>query len=431
MNTKIKPIYDLCLATGMNEKKRIIEENKDNHYFYYYMYFLLNPHYNYYVSDKVLAKAIKNKPVTDYGNTNEFTTWCQRLNSLPSMNNDTLNALAHWINDIKDVDEQQLMFALFTRTLRPGVGATTFNKVKKNWIPIWEVQQAYVYDNVDVPEDEEFWLTQKLNGVRATYYRGNFYSRNGSEYKGLQHITKELDAIANLHFGYVIDGELTLKREGEYEDINDNKAFRIATGIINSDAENKLEIQYTIFDIISLADFESDSPTDCYSKRREVMDYVSIWLLNSKNISVLPVLYHGNNQSEIYPLLTKMVNEDKEGLMMNRNVPYYKKRHNGLLKIKKFYTMDLPIVRLEHGTGRNKDTLGAICVDFKGNIVKVGSGFTDHEREWMWEHQDELIGKFAEVKYKEVSKNKANNLESLQFPVFVRIREDKDSPSYN
>ena len=430
MRDELKPIIDLCATSSMNEKKKIITENKDNYVFYYYMYFLLNPHYNYYVSDKVLAKAMKNKPITDYGNTNEFTTWCQRLNSLPSMNNDILNALAHWLNDIKDVDEQQLMFALFTRTLRPGVGATTFNKVKKNWIPVWEVQQAYVYDNVDVPEDEEFWLTQKLNGVRATYYRGNFYSRNGSEYKGLQHITKELDTIANLHFGYVIDGELTLKREGEYKDINDNKAFRIATGIINSDAESKLEIQYTIFDIVPLADFESDSPTECYCERREVMNYVSIWLLNSESVSVLPVLYHGNDQSKIDPLLSKMVDEDKEGLMMNRNVPYYKKRHNGLLKIKRFYTMDLPIIGLEHGTGRNKDTLGALVVDFDGNPVRVGSGLSDAQRKEFWELGESLIGTLCEVKYKEVSTNKSTNAKSLQFPTFVQLRKDKNTVSY-
>lgn len=70
-----------------------------------------------------------------------------------------------------------------------------------------------------------------------------------------------------------------------------------------------------------------------------------------------------------------MVREDKEGLMVNFDVPYKRKRHNGILKVKRFYTMDLHILRCEEGSGRLAGTLGAFVLDYKGNEVNVGSGF--------------------------------------------------------
>jgi DNA ligase-1 len=74
--------------------------------------------------------------------------------------------------------------------------------------------------------------------------------------------------------------------------------------------------------------------------------------------------------------------------------------------------------------------MGSIVVDFKGNEVGVGTGFTDEQRRAMWEQRDSLPGTLAEVKYKEISANKKTGAESLQFPVFVQLRDDKSEVSY-
>lgn len=94
-----------------------------------------------------------------------------------------------------------------------------------------------------------------------------------------------------------------------------------------------------------------------------------------------------------------------------------------------YFTMDLRVIRIERGTGRNKDRLGKAIVEYKGNEVGVGSGFSDEQRNHFWEYPDEIVGHIIEVKYKEQTKNK-EGLESLQFPVFVSIRDDKDEVSF-
>ena len=139
----------------------------------------------------------------------------------------------------------------------------------------------------------------------------------------------------------------------------------------------------------------------------------------------------GTDQSKIPELLEQMVREDKEGLMVNLDVPYKRKRHNGILKVKRFYTMDLPIIGWERGTGRLSDTLGALVLDYKGSEVKVGSGFSDEQRAAFWTDRENLLGKLCEVKYKEVSCDKTTGAESLQFPVFVAIRTDKNDVNYD
>ena len=89
------------------------------------------------------------------------------------------------------------------------------------------------------------------------------------------------------------------------------------------------------------------------------------------------------------------------------------------------------VIGYEEGDGRLKGTLGTLFVDYKGNRVGVGSGYTDEQRTLIWANKDNIEGAIIEVKYKEITKDKKTGLESLQFPVFVGIRNDKTEPSYN
>ena len=77
-----------------------------------------------------------------------------------------------------------------------------------------------------------------------------------------------------------------------------------------------------------------------------------------------------------------------------------------------------------------RSVLGAFVLNYKGNEVRVGSGFTDEQRVYYWEHRDELTDVLCEVKYKEISYDKNTGAESLQFPVFVQLRTDKNEASY-
>lgn len=351
--------------------------------------------------------------------------WCNYLSSLNGVTDDTVASLCRFLNRM-DKDDMDICVSMLSKTLRLGVTASSVNKVIPNLIPVWEVQQAFPIEKYPVKDGTEFWLTEKYNGVRATLYNGKLISRTGAPYCGLDHIIKAVRFVSLA--GFVLDGELTLKNK---EKMTDNEAFRVATGIINAENGDKTAICYTVFDIIPITEFDDKSAENklTYSQRREILSVFSDHI-DSEFVSVAPVLYHGNDISQIDGLLDHMVTLDKEGLMLNLDVPYKRSRHRGILKIKRFYTMDLRIVGVREGTGKLKGTLGAIEVDYKGNIVRVGSGLTDSERSIFWEKRELLEGLLCEVKYKEISYDKNTSMESLQFPVFVRLRADKHSVSF-
>lgn len=418
----VKDIASLQLITGAKAKQEFVRAHANDEIFCRLLYYALNPMLTYNVSEDTLRNRIPGAwQPNDYKNIFEI---CDMLASRKGVDDYTLDTVCSFLR-VRNLEEQELYIKLLSKTLRLGVTAKTINKIIPGLIPEWEVQQAYPIDKYPVAEGTEFWLTQKLNGVRATFYNGKLIARSGVPYKGLDALISEIE---RLPLGaYVLDGELTLKDKGS---LSDNEAFRVATGILNSDDVNKTAICYTVFDIIPREDFDSDNPKIPYSERRKMLDIFSKFVSDNGTLRVLPVLYQGDDQLVIDKLLEQMVAEDKEGLMLNTDVPYKRTRHKGILKIKRFYTMDLKIIGYEEGTGRLEGTLGALVLEYKGNTVKVGSGFTDEQRTELWANRNDIIGSLCEVKYKEISSDKNTGLESLQFPVFVQMRFDKSEVSF-
>lgn len=422
MKDAIRAMLALQRAGGSLSKKKIIEQNRDNEYFVKLLYYALHPNFSYKVSEKTLRRKFFVNPAVTLTMTNIFEI-CDTLLARKALDDATVYQVTGFLSAIGNHDEKNLYIKILAKTLRLGVTAKTVNKVIPGLLPEWEVQQAYPIDKYPIKKGDWFWLTEKLNGVRATYYKGNLIARSGDILTGLDHIVKTL---ASLGEEYVFDGELTLKNKGG---LSDNEAFRTATGIINSDAEDKTEICFTIFDVLSEQEFDKGESFLSYKGRREIL-YILDEQLHSDCVRILSVLYSGTDQDMIWFLLDQMVKQDKEGLMVNLDVPYKRARHKGILKVKRFYSMDLPVVGFEEGEGRLAGYLGSLVVSYKGNEVSVGSGFSDYQRKTLWEIRDSLIGTLCEVKYKEISSDKSTGAESLQFPVFVRLRTDKSDVSY-
>lgn len=413
---------ELAAIKGMNAKKDYIEAHKDNYEFIGMLRLCLDPLLAYNISMNRLIDGV-NSDVYIPHHFHDIFHVCGTLGVLKGVSDETFCRVVSFLKDTP-ASVRYVYAGIISKTLRLGVTAKTVNKVSPGAIFEWEVQQAYPIEKYPLKDGVWFSISQKLNGVRATFYKGNLYGRSGNILTGLDHITSQ---ISDKCKGLVLDGELTLKHNGEY---SDNEAFRIATGIINSDRDQKNDIMFTVFDVLTDEEFVDGETEDGYSLRSVVLKSLSLLFEDSSDVEMLPYLYQGTDQNEIDVWLDRMVAEGKEGLMVNLDVPYKCKRHNGILKVKRFYTMDLPIIRCEEGSGRLAGTLGAIVVDYDGVEVGVGSGFTDEQRAWIWSHQEEVTGVLAEVKYKEISYDKSTGNSSLQFPVFVSLRTDKDSVSY-
>jgi DNA ligase-1 len=116
-----------------------------------------------------------------------------------------------------------------------------------------------------------------------------------------------------------------------------------------------------------------------------------------------------------------------EGIMIkSMDAPYECKRSDFWMKWKPTISVDLNIVDLEEGTGRNQGRLGAIVCEGEDNgrviRVNVGSGFSDALRDEYWTNRNDLLGHLVEVQADAVTQNQDGSY-SLRFPRFLRFRD--------
>lgn len=318
---------------------------------------------------------------------------------------------------------------IITKTLKIGVNTKTVNSVYgDNFIKVHQVQLGSPKEKLRLKNNEVFFLTQKLNGIRCTYINGHLFSRQGQKFEGFDEIVYELSEIEK-GFGtsMVFDGELIRRND---EELNDNNNFRLTTSAVNgSDLEAKKDIVFNVFDTFPLEAFEQGESKENYEQRRKWLDKFDIELDAlfgyGRKVKIVPLWYRGTDTEEINKWLEYADSHNMEGVMLNKNAPYVCKRTTNLIKVKSFKEIDLEVVAVEEGEGKNAGTLGALVVGYKGNKVNVGSGYTDAQRKEIWENKEDVIGRIVTVKYKDISKDKDTGLESLQFPVFVTMREDK------
>lgn len=422
----VKTIFDQLQSTNSRkEKEEILLTHKDNQDFKAVLHFLLNSYITTGISTKKIAKELNIGISVRIDTLFELLDYIQNNNTGRDVD---VAVCQQFIGRLSD-ELGSFVSSLITKSLKVGLDAKTVNKVyMQDFIPTWEVQLGSAYDKLKLKNNEYFYLSQKLNGNRCSFADDVLTSRQGNEFTGMQHIIDELNSV---ELGdYFIDGELIRKNT---DGVSDGENFRIGTGIISSDDADKSKIKLVIFDMFPAIQLKDKQSKDTYKIRREMLVKLQKTIAdgNLQNIEIVNMVYEGTDKSQIDKWLEYAVQNDWEGLMLNKDAVYKCKRTTDLIKVKRFYTMDLPVVSCEEGTGRLQGTLGALVVDFKGNTVNVGSGFDDNTRTQLWSMRDELIDRVVEVKYKEVSKDKKTGLESLQFPIFVQLREIGKEVSYS
>jgi DNA ligase-1 len=186
-----------------------------------------------------------------------------------------------------------------------------------------------------------------------------------------------------------------------------------------------------VFDWMPASDFKRQQCDLTYTLRRAYLDKMFYDLNFLMYFEALPMLYAGSETSRIAEILEEETAKGEEGIMINlMGAKYEFKRTNNLLKVKKMQTMDLEIIDFEEGEGRLAGTLGAILVRYKnGNVVRVGSGFSDELRASIWANRLLYLGVICEIQYFEETSN-ADGGESLRFPIFKDFRHDKMEADY-
>lgn len=423
----IKIFKQLQDTRSLNDKKLIIYKNKNDELFKKCLVFLLDSNITTGISTKKWDKIEVNS--TWESDVDEFDKLLGYITKNNSGRDDDVIMCKAWCKNQSD-EVQEFTKQIITKKFRLGCDKKVVNSVIPGLIPSWDVQQAFPMSDTNKPKKGEwFALSQKLNGNNAGYYKGKLISRQGKAFSGLDHIIEDIKKIPD-YDNYFFNGELIRKN---IDNLSDNDNFQLGTGIINSDDSDKSCIQFIIYEMIPVEDFEKGESKYKYKDRKQkYLIPLSETILEKEldSLKVVPFVYEGTDISVIEPLLNEANEKGWEGLMLNKNTVWKNKRNNGILKVKSFKHADILCTGVVEGDGKYKGTLGLIKCDYKGYELGVGSGFTDSQRNFFWNNPDEIVGKIVQIKYKGETQNKNGGV-SVQFPIFEIVRTDKTEPSYN
>ena len=280
---------------------------------------------------------------------------------------------------------------ILLKDLRIGLGAASINKAFPGLVPEHKVMLAkpLEWHRVKYP----CVSTVKLDGVRAIYRNGTFYTRTGKILHGLEALAGRLSGAP------VLDGELVCP----------GLDFQTSSGSLRSFAETP-NAQFHIIDL-------PEHPSQRFSERllaasTLVTDsiYVTDWRLV-------------RSMEEIEQHYQACLEAGYEGVVVKpMEYEYVDKRSFDWMKLKAINTVDARIVDIFEGTGKYSSSAGGVIIQMPDSevLVRVGSGFSDEQRDAIYAAPDEYIGRTIEIKYHEITPDG-----SLRHPRFYRWRDDK------
>lgn len=251
------------------------------------------------------------------------------------------------------------------------------------------IQLATIYhQEIDI---KKFWISEKLDGVRAYWDGKNLISRQGNIFNAPLWFTKDFPDTQ-------IDGELWIARN-QFEQVSGIVRKQKAT------TEQWQKISFMIFDL--------PSSSENFNERIKIMEKIVADSASPHLKMITQQKVQSNTQLQL--LLEQVLSQGGEGLMLHKGSAYYQaKRSKDLMKLKKQQDAEALVLQHLPGEGRNSGRLGALLVKNRAGIIfKIGTGFSDLERE-----NPPAIG--ATITYQYIGTTK-NNVP--RFASFMRVRE--------
>ncbi|MFO7994425.1 MAG: DNA ligase [Marinobacter sp.] len=220
-----------------------------------------------------------------------------------------------------------------------------------------ELSLAGVYEEGVALDD--YWVSEKLDGVRAYWDGARFWSRGGNEYRAPQWFTQGFPDVP-------MDGELWMGR-GRFSELSG------AVRRLEPVDESWRQIRFMVFDLPDI-----DQP---FSERVRQM---------ARMLMPSPSPYLGmvsqrreKSHSRLMAELDRVVSEGGEGLMLKRGSSHYGGgRSDNLLKVKRYDDAEAVVVEHLPGRGKFQGMLGSLQVERNdGRQFRIGTGFSDEQRE--------------------------------------------------
>ncbi len=300
----------------------------------------------------------------------------------------------HMVMEKSDLYTRDLLTRILLRDARCGVNVKLINAVWPGLVPTHDVMLAQKIDwnKLQYP----CVASIKLDGVRAQVSKDGILTRAGKRLVGLEHLQEQVPK------DIILDGELMVP----------NMNFHKGCGHIRS---------YDLCPTAVLHTFEIPNSKDNFFARLERIAEIAEYCEH-----IVPVYFDiCENEEEVRACFQSAIRHGYEGLVVKpMNYYYERKRSKHWMKIKDMQSYDLRVIGKFEGEGKYEGAMGGIVVNFKGVKVRVGTGFSDYEREKYW--KEDIAGNIAEVECHEITPDG-----SMRHPRFKGFRWDKNEISHD
>ncbi|KAF0806110.1 DNA ligase [Alcanivorax sp. S71-1-4] len=204
-----------------------------------------------------------------------------------------------------------------------------------------------------------FWVSEKLDGVRARWDGEQLVSRQGNVFNAPAWFTHGFPEVS-------LDGELWLGR-GRFAD---------ASGAVRRqqpDAAQWRELRFMIFDL--------PSHPGTFDERLAALR--ELFATSPSPYMVLIDQFRVADRTELLARLDTVVAQGGEGLMLHHGSARYQPgRSDALLKLKPYQDAEAVVIGHLPGKGRHAGRLGALQVETGDGVrFRLGTGFSDDERD--------------------------------------------------
>lgn len=248
---------------------------------------------------------------------------------------------------------------------------------------------AEVYrDNIDV---KQYWVSEKLDGVRAYWDGKQLISRGGNVIAAPEWFVADFPAQK-------LDGELWLSRN----------AFAETLSIVSKNVPVDREWRRIRYYIFELPDADGT-----FSSRIRAMQAV-VQQQNSHYLTLVPQ-FRLADKAALLAKLSELEQAGAEGLMLHQQDALYKTgRSSDLVKLKTYQDTEAEVVGYRPGKGKYLGMVGALIVKMPdGKTFAIGSGLTDQLRQ-----TPPAIGAVITYRYNGLTKNGLP-----RFARFLRLRQ--------
>lgn len=443
----LKNLNNIEATSSTNEKVQLLKGYLKDETFLKVVKFALSRDMRYHIkSIPETKKRTRFEPFT----TEEIFNFLKQLSTQTGASNADKNHLAEMLTSESDFE---VVKRIVTKDLKCGVSAKLVNKALSgtvNTVPYMRCSTDKKLDNINY----EAIIQEKADGMFVNVMINSkgqikILTRNGKIVHQMRHlknlilngrpertpknkkITERWGILNNgfkdSHLGMVYTGELLVKKKGKI------LPRKTGNGILNSCLQGSAHPDDTkcvilrVWDCLPLKKFYEGYHDVLYNTRVfETSKFVRA--VNDKEFVDMVMTKRVKSYAEAHSFYAKIRAAGGEGAIL-KNLDAVWKDHTStdMVKMKNVEEAELEIVGWEPGKEGSKYEMcmGALrCQSSCGLLkVKVGSGFSDEEREADW---DLAVGAIITVEFESVIQDKRTKRYSLFLPRFKEVREERD-----